>query len=84
MRYSGWGLVLLLALATPAWSATRCMSYEEKTLRRLQALCDDGTRATSYWNWTLERWESTITPPPGKACTGGLNPRTRHWEVRCR
>ena len=68
----------------PCLVATRCMTYEEKTLRRLQTLCDDGTRAPSYWNRTLKRWESTITPPPGKTCTGGFNPRARQWEVRCR
>ena len=28
---------------------------------------------------TLSRWESTITPPPGKTCT-----KTRHVEGRCR
>jgi hypothetical protein len=78
-------LPLLLALTTPALAGpVRCTTYEERTLNHLQTLCDDGTRATSYWNRTLSRWETTITPPPGQTCTGGLNPRTRQWEGRCR
>jgi hypothetical protein len=78
-------LLVALALASPAWAATtRCTTYEEKTLHRLQTLCDDGTRAVSTYNKILERWESTITPPPGKRCTGQLNPKTRQWEGRCR
>jgi hypothetical protein len=36
-------LVAFLLLVRPAWSATRCTTYEEKTLGRLQTLCDDGT-----------------------------------------
>jgi len=78
-------LVLLLLLASPVPAGpVRCTTYEEKTLGRLQTLCDDGTRAVSTWNRTLERWESTITPPPGQTCTGRLNPRTQQVEVRCR
>ena len=77
-------LAAFLLVVRPAWSATRCMTYEEKTLGRLQTLCDDGTRAVSNYNQTLERWESTITPPPGKRCTGQMNSRTRQWEGRCR
>jgi hypothetical protein len=65
--------VLLLALASPALAGpTRCTTYEEKTLGRLQTLCDDGTRAVSTYNRTLSRWESTVTPPPGtprRTCT---------------
>jgi amino acid transporter len=39
---------LLLGLATPALAATtRCTTYEEKTLGRLQTLCDDGTRPSA-------------------------------------
>jgi hypothetical protein len=84
MRRSGWAL-LLLVLASPALAApVRCTTYEEKTLGRLQTLCDDGTRATSYWNRTLRRWESTVTPPPGQTGTGQLNPKTHQWEGRCR
>jgi hypothetical protein len=76
---------LLLALGTPALvGTTRCSTYQEKTLNRLQTLCDDGTRAVSTYNKTLERWDTTITESPKKACTGEMNPRTRQWEVRCR
>ena len=77
-------LVAFLLLVRPAWSATHCTTYEEKTLGRLQTLCDDGTRAVSTWNRTLSRWESTVTSAPGKRCTGQMNPRTRQVEVRCR
>jgi hypothetical protein len=57
-------LVAVVLLVRPAWSATRCLTSEERTLGRLQTLCDDGTRAVSPWNKTLERWETTVTPPP--------------------
>jgi hypothetical protein len=78
-------LALLLALASPAWAGQgRCTTYEEKTLGRLQTLCDDGTRAVSTWSPTLEQWTTTVTPPPGQRCTGQLNPKTRQWEGRCR
>jgi len=77
-------MLVLLLLTTPAWAATRCTTYEEKTLGRLQTLCDDGTRAVSTYHKTLSRWESTVTPPPGQTCTGHLNSRTRQVEVRCR
>jgi hypothetical protein len=76
--------VVLLVLASPALAATRCTTYAEKTLGRLHTLCDDGTRGLSTYNKTLERWESTITSPPGKTCTGQMNPRTRQVEGRCR
>jgi hypothetical protein len=42
--------VLLLALvwASPALAGpVGCTTYEEKTMGRLQTLCDDGTRSTS-------------------------------------
>jgi hypothetical protein len=48
------------ALAAP----TCCTAYEEKTLGRLQTLCDDGTRAISTYNKTLERWDTRVMPPP--------------------
>jgi hypothetical protein len=32
----------------------------------------------------LQRWDTTVTPPPGQTCTGRLNPQTRQWEGRCR
>jgi hypothetical protein len=66
-------VVVLLALATPALAgSTRCTTYEEKTLGRLQTLCDDGTRAVSTWSPTLQRWDTTVTPPPGRRCIGRL------------
>jgi hypothetical protein len=51
---------------------------------RWQTVCDDGTRAVSTYNRTLERWESTVTPPLGQTCTGQMNPKTRPWEGHCR
>jgi hypothetical protein len=58
-------LALLLSLASPALAGpVRCTTYEEKTLRRLQTLCSDGTRAVSTWSPTLQRWDTTVTPPP--------------------
>ena len=78
-------VMLLLTLASPALSAPgRCLTYEEKTLGRLHTVCDDGTRAIHTYNRTLDRWESTVTPPAGKTCRGRLNPTTRQWEGRCR
>jgi hypothetical protein len=78
-------LVAFLLLGRPAMAeATRCTTYEEKTLGRLQTVCTDGTRAVSTWHRTLERWESTVTPLPGQTCAGQLNPKTRQWEGRCR
>jgi hypothetical protein len=61
-------LVALLLLVRPAWAgAVRCTTYEVKSLGRLETLCDDGTRATSSWNRTLERWDTTRTTPPSTA-----------------
>jgi hypothetical protein len=78
-------LVLLLALASPALAGpVRCTTYEEKTLGRLQTLCSDGTRAVSTYNKTLERWETTVTPPPGRNCTARMAPRSRQVELWCR
>jgi hypothetical protein len=86
MRRQRWALVLLaLAWVMPALaSPVRCTTYEEKALGRLQLLCDDGSRAVSTYNRTLDRWETTITPPPGQRCSGQVNPRTHQWEGRCR
>jgi hypothetical protein len=76
---------LLLSLTTPALAdQIRCTTYEEKSLGRWQTLCDDGTRAASYWNRTFSRWESTVIPAPGKTCEGRLSPKTYRWEGRCR
>jgi hypothetical protein len=64
MRPSRWALLLRLALASPTLAgSTRCLTYEEKTMQRLQTLCDDGTRAVSTDNRTLERWDTVVTPP---------------------
>jgi hypothetical protein len=77
-------LALALLLASPALAGSvRCLTYEGKSLGRLQTLCDDCSRATHTYNKTLSRWESTVTPPPGKTCTGRLS-KTRQWEGRCR
>jgi hypothetical protein len=76
-------LGLLLASSALAGSM-RCTTYEERTMGRLQTVCDDGTRAVSTWNKTLERWDTTITASPKKTCTGRLNSRTQQGEGRCR
>jgi hypothetical protein len=55
-------LATLLALVSPALAGpVRCTTYEEKTMGRLQTLCDDGTRAVSTWSPTLQRWDTTVT-----------------------
>jgi hypothetical protein len=78
-------VLLALALVSPTWATTtRCLTYEERAMGRLQTLCDDGTRAVSTWNKTLQRWESTVTPPRGQTCPGRLHRKTRLWEGRCR
>jgi hypothetical protein len=41
----------------------RCITYQEKPLKRWHTLCPDGTRAIYRWNPVLEHWDSTITPP---------------------
>jgi hypothetical protein len=75
--------VLLLALASLALAGpVRCTTYEEKAMSRLQTICDD-TRAVSTWSVTLHQWDTTITPPPGKTCTGQMNSRTQQVEVLC-
>jgi len=58
-------VVLLLAMPIPAWAGNpmRCLTYEERSLGRWQTIRDDGTRAVSTYNKTLERWKSTATPP---------------------
>ncbi len=87
----GWfitaSLVTLLGPANPGLSATlKCMTYQEKTLGRQQTVCSDGTRATSYWNATLGRWETTVQPAPGarRSCTTQRHPQTKDVQVRCR
>jgi hypothetical protein len=77
-------LVGLTSLGLAA--ALNCTTYQEKTLGRLQTLCSDGTRATSYWNRTLERWETTVQPAPGarRSCTTQRHLQTKAVQVRCR
>lgn len=78
-------LVAWLLLVRPAWAGpVRCTTVEQKTMHQLYTVCDDGSRAVSTYNKTLSRWESIVTPPPGQACTGRVNPKTRQWEGRCR
>jgi hypothetical protein len=57
-------LILAAALSWAPPASTPCLTYEEKSLTRLQTICADGTRAVSTWNRTLGRWETIITPPP--------------------
>jgi hypothetical protein len=81
------GLVSLLVQASPGLGAAlNCTTYQEKTLGRLQTLCSDGTRATSYWNRTMERWETTVQPAPGarSSCTTQRHPQTKDVQFRCR
>jgi hypothetical protein len=79
-------LVSLLAQASPGLGAAlTCTTYPEKTLGRWQTLCSDDTRAMSYWNGTLERWETTVQPAPGtrRSCSAQRHPQMKHVEVRC-
>jgi hypothetical protein len=77
-------LVAFVLLVRPVLAeATRCMTYAEQTLVYLQTVCDDGTRAVSTDNRTLERWDTTITESPKKTCTGQMNPRIKQVEARC-
>jgi hypothetical protein len=76
----------LVALASPALAGpmTRCTTYEEQTMGRLQTVCDDGTRAVSTWSPKLQQWQTTITESPKQTCTGRLTPFTKQLELRCR
>jgi hypothetical protein len=77
-------LLLVLASSALAWPV-RCTTYEEKTLGRLQTLCSDGTRAVSTWSPTLQRWDTTVTPPlgtPPRTCTPSTTSLV--LEGRCR
>ena len=67
-------LVAFLLLVRPAWAGSvRCTTYEVKSLNRLKTLCDDGTRAVSMYNRTLNRWETTITESTQQACTAQVH-----------
>jgi len=76
-------LGLLLASPTMAGSV-RCTTYEERSMNRLQTICDDGTRAVSTYNRTLQRWDITITESPRQTCTARVHPVTKAVELRCR
>jgi hypothetical protein len=79
------GWLLLVALASPAWSGMlRCTTYEVKTLNRLHTLCDDGPCAVSRYNKTSEHWETTMISNPPPACTARMHPQTRQLELHCR
>jgi hypothetical protein len=80
-------LIGLLGLFSPdLGAALNCTTYQEKTLGRRQTLCSNGTRATLYWNPTLERWETTVQPAPGSrpSCTTRTHPQRKDVEIRCR
>jgi hypothetical protein len=55
-------------------ATTRDLTYEEKSLGRLQTLCDNGTRAVSTYNRTLDRWDTTITESLRKGSVANLIP----------
>jgi hypothetical protein len=76
--------LLLGFISPPLAGAVHCTTYEEKTLNRLQTICDDGTRAVSTYNRTLQRWDTIVTETPRQACTARVNPVTKAVELRCR
>jgi hypothetical protein len=85
------GWFIIVALSGLLWlassrlgTALNCTTYQEQTLGRLQTLCADGTRATSYWNRTLERWETTVQPVSGtrRSCIMQRYPQTKHVDLR--
>ena len=77
-------LVAFVLLIRPALAGTtRYTTYQDKTLGRLQTLCNDGTRVISTYHKTLERWGPTVTESPEKTCTGQMNQRIKQVEVRC-
>jgi hypothetical protein len=80
-------LTLLLGLASSVLAGeVRCTTTQNMILNRLETLCDDGTRATSYWNTILERWDTTVQPAPStrQACTARVNSLTKAVDVQCR
>jgi hypothetical protein len=78
-------LVLRLGLASSALAGeVRCTTTEDTLLNRLVTVCSDGTGAVSRDDTILQRWETTITESPRKACTAQMNPLTKQVEVRCR
>jgi hypothetical protein len=78
-------LLMLFALASPALAdSVRCTTTYSRTLDLWHTLCDNGARGVTRHNKVLDRFESTITEPSKKACTGRMNPMTKQTEVRCR
>jgi hypothetical protein len=73
-------IIAVVLLARPALARTpSCFTYEQPALRRLQTLCNDGTRAVSTYNNTLRHWESPITTrSPGQTCRGLVSAR-KQW-----
>jgi hypothetical protein len=62
-------LALLLGLASPALTIeVHCTTTQNTILNRLETLCNDGTRATPYWNEALQRWDTIISENPRKTC----------------
>jgi hypothetical protein len=79
--------LVTLTLASPGLTdELRCTTTENKILQRLETLCFDGTRAISYGNRTLERWETTVQPVPGiwPSSTTRMHPQMTHVNVRYR
>jgi hypothetical protein len=50
----GTWVLVVLALGSPAWSATHCFTYDGQTLDRLQTLCDYRTRTISTYSRSLD------------------------------
>ena len=86
MRRRRWALVIqLLTLATSslAGPTVRCNSTYSPTLNRYDFLCSDGTKGRATWSLTLQQWQTTITPPPGKTCTSRWDANTHQVVLNC-
>lgn len=85
MRHTAIWLMWLVGMALlgtpfvlpPSLPPTSCATRENKILGRLETECADGTRALSYWNEALRRWETSITPGPSQAVPGHQAPWKR-------
>jgi hypothetical protein len=76
---------LLLTLAGSALAdSVRCTTTYSRTLDLWHTLCDNGARGVTRHNKVLGRFETTITEPAKKACTGRMHPITKQVEVHCR
>jgi hypothetical protein len=77
-------LLSLLLWSGLSWAGTtRCTTYPEQILGRLDTVCADVTRAITTWNWTLERRDITITDGPRKACSALVTPSPTPLAVHC-